>query len=143
MVFRTTPFTEEERRAAFWAKVDKTDTCWLWTGAIDRGGYGRTAPKNRVAHRISFEWERGPIPSGLQLDHLCRVRNCVNPDHLEPVTSRENSRRGIGSKPTCASGHPFVWSIGYTPGSKQRRCRICSRRWSQTYRQRQKAKRAA
>lgn len=76
--------------------------CWLWTGAVDRCGYGVVrdfvtgkAPK---AHRISYMHFRGPIPAGLQLDHLCRVRCCVNPSHLEAVTLQENLRRGEGNK---------------------------------------------
>ncbi len=75
----------------FWAKVEFTDTCWLWTGALDKGGYGFF--QNKRAHRMSYEWAKGPIPAGLQLDHLCFVRNCVYPDHLEPVTAKENTRR--------------------------------------------------
>ena len=78
--------------ARFWAKVDKTETCWLWTGG-QSAGYGRFGFKGRPnlgAHRFAYELLVGPIPPGLDLDHLCRVRNCVNPDHLEPVTRREN-----------------------------------------------------
>ena len=78
--------------------------CWLWTGRIDRGGYGAISiNRNKYplrpcfikarAHRVSYEAFRGEIPSGLTLDHLCRVRCCVNPDHLEPVTLKENMSR--------------------------------------------------
>lgn len=83
--------TESER---FWAKVNKTGDCWLWTG-WRTNGYGRftTNGKNWRAHRFAFEEMRGPIPEGLQLDHLCRVRHCVNPDHLEPVTRQQNMLR--------------------------------------------------
>ena len=68
--------------------------CWLWTGAL-LDGYGivKVGGGVRRAHRVVFEFERGPIPDGLELDHLCRVRRCVNPDHLEPVTKAENIRR--------------------------------------------------
>src|SRR5688500_4996363 len=81
----------------FWAKVDKTSTCWLWTGARHPLGYGHVRYGNRTsaAHRVAWELINGPIPEGLTLDHLCRVPACVRPDHLEPVTHRENVRRGI------------------------------------------------
>jgi hypothetical protein len=75
----------------FWPKVEKTGTCWLWGGARDRGGYG--VFENQKAHRVSYVLSGGTIPEGLQLDHLCFVRHCVNPEHLEPVTAKENTRR--------------------------------------------------
>jgi hypothetical protein len=77
--------------------ADKTDTCWLWTGTIANNGYGhiyREGGPLMTAHRLSYEVHVGPIPDGLTIDHLCRVRHCVNPDHLEPVTVAENNRRG-------------------------------------------------
>lgn len=69
--------------------------CWLWSGAILRSGYGSITIDNRtrMAHRHVYEMVVGKIPSGLCIDHLCRVRSCVNPDHLEPVTTAENLRR--------------------------------------------------
>lgn len=91
--------TREER---FWAKVDRSGDCWRWTGALARGGYGfavvgsRDDPQRyRNAHRFAYELSVGPIPEGLELDHLCRNRRCVNPAHLEPVTHSENMRRGV------------------------------------------------
>jgi hypothetical protein len=82
-----------DRDANFWAKVDKTETCWLWTGAM-LNGYGKFwAGKTVFAHRWSYERFIGPIPKGLHLDHLCRVPACVRPDHLEAVTNRENVLR--------------------------------------------------
>lgn len=83
-----------------------TTACWIWTGAIASGtGYGQAhvgeIPRRKIgAHRALYELHRGPIPAGLALDHLCRVRSCVNPDHLEPVTRAENDRRGAATKLT-------------------------------------------
>ena len=97
----------------FWAKVNKTDSCWLWTGAIT-GGYGSfwIGTGTVRAHRFSYEHLVGPIPDGLVLDHLCRVTKCVNPAHLEPVTTAENVRRGDAPqylnhdpKVLCKRGH--------------------------------------
>ena len=78
----------------FFAKVEIGD-CWLWVGLLDEDGYGRHAHFWQVhrAHRWLYEYLVGPVPDGLQLDHLCRVRHCVNPDHLEPVTGAGNLRR--------------------------------------------------
>ena len=81
----------------FWEKVDKTATCWLWRASIRNHGYGRIKVNGRAeqAHRVAYELLVGPIPEGLTLDHLCRVRLCVNPAHLEPVTQKVNIRRGL------------------------------------------------
>lgn len=117
----------EER---FWQKVTKTDSCWLWTGAKGPNGYGYFGSGNgqsKLAHRFSWESIRAPIPEGAELDHLCRVRACVNPSHLEPVTHTENVRRGLaGSMVThCKRGHEHneentVLHHGW------RECRICN-----------------
>ena len=79
--------------------TDRSSDCWLWTGRLDNQGYGRITVKQRPmrAHRASYETFVGPVPTGLELDHVCRVRNCVNPDHLEPVTHRENVLRGASA----------------------------------------------
>lgn len=99
----------------FWSLVAKADgQCWEWRGAKTNQGYGTFARTHgtRVAHRISWELTRGPIPDGLTIDHLCRNRGCVNPSHLEPVTNRENVLRGEGitahlaRTTACAKGHP-------------------------------------
>lgn len=131
--------------AAFWVKVEKTDTCWLWNAArFTIGGYGQF--QGYRAHRISYELLVGPIPAGLQLDHLCRVSHCVNPAHLEPVTNRENALRGIGitamaaRKTHCTQGHPL--SEGRLTKRGQRRCLVCARRWNREWRKRVKARAA-
>lgn len=67
--------------------------CWIWQGSVSNTGYGRIG--SRYAHRVSYERSNGPIPDGLTIDHLCRTTLCVNPDHLEPVTHRENVLRGM------------------------------------------------
>ncbi len=119
----------------FWAKVDKTDGCWLWTAAKTRDGYGRLADTGGrwvLAHRFAYELHIGPIPNSLTLDHLCRVRHCVNPTHLEPVTNRVNALRGVGiparnaRKTHCLRGHPFdAENTRWWRGG--RRCRTCGR----------------
>jgi hypothetical protein len=83
--------------ARLWSQVTKTDACWLWTGYLNHQGYGTLWDGEMVAgaHRVAYRLEVGAIPEDLVLDHLCRVRNCVNPAHLEPVTSAENTRRGV------------------------------------------------
>lgn len=125
----------------FWEKVDKTATCWLWTGNINHAGYGRFnyLGKRIMAHRVSYELVVGPIPEGLQIDHLCRVRNCVNPSHLEPVTNAENVRRGISvppfavinrAKTYCPQNHPYDEVNTEFRPSGRRRCRACSRAYA-------------
>ena len=121
----------EER---FWERVvpEPNSGCWLWTGALITG-YGVLWEKERdgniYAHRFSYELHHGPLPDGLQLDHLCRVRSCVNPDHLEPVTPRVNTLRAPDQvaavnarKRFCSRGHAFTYR---EPVTKNRRCRSC------------------
>jgi len=119
----------------FWAKVEKTDGCWLWKAARDLNGYGRIAyaGKEWKAHRLAYTVVVGPIPEGLTLDHLCRVRHCVNPAHLEPVTNRENLLRGNGwagrhaRKTHCPQNHPYDEANTYRMGANGRGCRTCAR----------------
>jgi hypothetical protein len=94
-----TPIPPYEDR--FRERMQPTSTgCILWTGHLNWNGYGRVTYKGRLAgaHRVAYEIFKGPIPDGLQLDHLCRVRNCVNPEHLEPVTPSENTLRGYRAR---------------------------------------------
>lgn len=107
--------------------------CWQWLGEISRNGYGLAYYKGRAyrAHRAVYEVARGPIPEGLQLDHLCRVRHCVRPSHLEPVTNWENTRRGIGpfaaraNQTLCQNGHPYDGERKRQGKPPARRCSIC------------------
>lgn len=115
----------------FWAKVNKTDSgCWKWTSEISHKGYGRVWWNRRLlfAHRVAYEIENGPIPDGLCVDHLCRNRACVRPDHMELVTPKENVRRGlkVALKTHCVHGHRFEGRNVYTePGTGWRACRTC------------------
>lgn len=82
--------------ARFWLKVSKDSSgCWLWTGTVKPGGYGKVTLRGRQyhAHRAAWEHFRGPIPKGLDIHHQCRVRHCVNPKHMELVTPLGNQRR--------------------------------------------------
>lgn len=114
--------------------------CWSWTGATARG-YGRIragrAPRFRVAqaHRVVYEALVGPIPDGLELDHLCRNTRCVNPEHLEPVTGKVNTLRGIGgaaakaAQTHCIRNHPFDATNTRVAQNGTRHCRRCERDW--------------
>lgn len=143
----------------FWSKVDKggpvpacrpdLGQCWIWTAALTlgtRGGYGRFffEGKSRRSHKLAWEEEMGPVPDGLQLDHLCRVRRCCRPSHLEPVTSLENfkrgdapaiismmckARRGTRRVTHCPRGHDYAehGMLQRRAGNREpnRTCRIC------------------
>jgi len=119
--------TVDER---FWSKVRKTETCWLWTASKTWDGYGQFARDGRLvkAHRWSWEQLRGPIPDGLVIDHLCRVRACVKPDHMEVVTIRENTNRGRSAnrdKTCCPAGHSYAGDNLYVNPDGERICRAC------------------
>ena len=151
-----TPNDTATRR--FWKKVNKRGPvseyrpdlgpCWLWTGAPSTYGYGRFRMGGAgsalvIAHNAAWELLVGPVPSGTHVDHLCRVRLCVNPGHLEPVTVSENIHRSPvalapanTAKTHCPQGHPYDDVNTYVWGGK-RNCKACrypvarerSRRW--------------
>lgn len=121
----------------FWSKVDFLTSdigCWLWTSATNPKGYGGywLDGRNQAAHRLAYIDTVGPIPDGLQLDHLCRNHACVSPAHLEPVTSAENQLRAPHAKnhpansPHCNSGHPWSENLRTVPSGRVY-CAECNR----------------
>ena len=132
----------EPLEARFWAKVDTSGECWVWTGSLNRNGYGVIAVNHRheAAHRTAWRLSGRALDPALTLDHLCRNRRCVRVDHLEQVTMRENLLRGMnhaaiaGRRSTCVHGHLYtdancLWRIT-RGGRRYRTCRTCERsRW--------------
>lgn len=125
----------------FWEKVSKAEGCWLWTGGLDTCGYGsfyigiNSDGKHHEigAHRQAYIWIKGEIPDGFTIDHLCRNRACVNPDHLEAISLRDNILRGNGRaaqqarRTHCPAGHRYDLFNTYVSPSGKRRCRVCKR----------------
>jgi len=110
---------DDVTKKLFWSKVDKSagvDGCWPWTGYVTTKGYGlqRIAGKYKAVHRVIYQIVNGPLDDSLVMDHLCRNRRCCNPAHLEPVTSQENTLRGVGitavnaKRTHCKNGHQFT-----------------------------------
>lgn len=149
---RTSPYKEVRmdyiqglQRARFWTKVVKggPGDCWAWSGEHTPKGYGRfvfggRARRREYAHRVSWTLARGPIPDGMVIDHVCRNRGCCNPDHMEVVTSRENTLRGDGvtaahaQKTHCRNGHPLSGdNVSVVKNGKKqamaRKCLACRR----------------
>lgn len=121
--------------------VPESGGCWLWEGYVNNKGYGRIGVGLDVkyVHRVAYEISNGPIPDGLQIDHLCKVRRCVNPKHLEPVTNRENNFRGESicyknkRKTHCPKGHCYNTTNTYVKPSGYRECRSCCRERCRIY----------
>lgn len=131
----TVNFGDPRLPAHFWSKClpEPNSGCWLWIASVDRDGYGRFHVENNAtaqAHRTSWIAIHGPVPNET-LDHLCRVRCCVNPAHLQPVTHAENSRRAARLITACPSGHPYDEANTYVQrtadGRAKRFCRACNR----------------
>ena len=123
-------------KRTFDSYIDKTNSCWLWTGTLNRDGYG--IYQGKIAHRIAYIKANGEYPANTVTDHLCRVRNCVNPDHLEAVSIGENVRRGRvsavvkqrhASVTHCRAGHEFTPDNLYLEtgkdGYQRRHCKLC------------------
>lgn len=136
----------------FWAHVAKDPLgCWMWNGAKSRNGYGQFRTAKDVlhyAHRYAYEQLVGPIPDGLQLDHLCKARACVRPDHLEPVTQVENIRRSdlrvgrakwLATITHCPQGHPYDEANTRVGSRGSRSCKECNRTRSREYQRRKRA----
>lgn len=139
----------------FWSKVERSpDGCWLWTGSINQHGYGRDG--KRLAHRVVWEALRGPVANGLELDHLCKARRCVNPEHIEAVTHAENLHRSDTAwavarrNGTCVSGRhskprpgPCLPCLYERRAERKDEIREIRRKWREKNRDKIAAQRAA
>ena len=137
--------------ARFWARVEKTDTCWLWLGSRNDEGYGslQVDRMETKAHRYAYLLLVGPIPEGQVIDHTCLVKNCVNPNHLRPLTQKDNSKaywrdqRGLcrnGLHDVSDPANHVIWKRGDIPSV---RCKACVEASEKRKAQRRREKRAS
>lgn len=128
MAPKSTPINER-----LFAKVEMTESCWLWKGTINRDGYGKITVKRGSylgVHRLSYMLFKGDIGEGLTIDHLCGVKNCINPDHLEAVTAQTNWRRSPlhpYNRTHCPQNHEYTEENTYLTNCGKRQCRTCNR----------------
>ena len=125
-----------------WAKIEVTDGCWNWTGALNDCGYAASVPvdgskvkhkKTYLPHRLMFSWFKWAIPEDLTIDHLCNNRGCMNPDHMATATIGDNVRRAV-KRPYCKNGHPQTPENRYKYKNKER-CKPCITLNNQKYRE--------
>jgi hypothetical protein len=130
------PYVRGSLRERIAARTRPDGGCLIWTGAHTKDGYGniRVRGESVRVHRLAYTLSRGPVPDDLVLDHLCRRRDCVNPDHMEPVTNKVNILRGEGAcarnarVTECPAGHPYDEENTYVrPDGRGRECRACKR----------------
>ena len=129
----------------FFKKADTSSTCWQWLGSKYANGYGKLGKAGIMAHRIAYELTRGHVPEDMCLDHLCKNRLCVNPDHLEIVTLVENVMRGESQhaknarKTACKRGHEFTAENTYIRQDRgTRSCKTCQRLNDKKYTRRER-----
>ena len=124
------------RIARIWSSIRLEGDCWIWQGSLNKAGYGtvRVDPRDLLVHRYVYELVRGPIPSQLELDHLCRRHACMNPAHLEAVTGAVNKSRSPFRNTThCRRGHLYTPETTRITKEGWRACRLCKRYYRERY----------